>query len=71
MALKMKYFVLKPKAKGPQDAHAIASQAAMEIYAVAIRGTDPKLADELTRWAARERKRAAKAESKPVFRRAE
>ncbi len=40
MALEMKYFVLKPKAKGKNDLYARASQEAMIRYADIIKGLE-------------------------------
>jgi hypothetical protein len=54
MGLKMKYFVLKPKAKFRTDAYALASQCAMREYAKVIREDDSELADSLEEWAAQE-----------------
>lgn len=51
MALEIKYFVLKPKGT---DDYAIASREAMKAYAVAIRDTDPELAEQLRNWAGEE-----------------
>ena len=48
----MKYFILKPKG---QDAYASASRAAMLRYADGIRDTNQTLADELRKWAKREK----------------
>jgi len=49
--LEMKYFVLKPRG---DDRHAVASRAAMRMYARSIRTADPELARELREWANRE-----------------
>jgi hypothetical protein len=54
MALEMKYFVLKPKAKKPDDHFAAASQDAMNAYADSIQEFDSALASELRMWANRE-----------------
>lgn len=53
MALKMKYFVLKPKAKARMDLYARASQRALHAYANIIASLDPKMASELHNWAQR------------------
>ena len=50
MSLKMKYFVLKPRAKDAKDAYAVASQRAMMAYANSIEFSDPELANELKVW---------------------
>ena len=47
MALKMKYFVLKPKGKDP---YAKASRAAMRTYADSIEEENKQLAKELRKW---------------------
>lgn len=60
MALKMKYFVLKPRSETSDDAYATASRAAMRVYADAIQKTDPELAIELREWATREVVRTVK-----------
>ena len=60
MALKMKYFVLKPRSKGPGDPYAHASRWAMKAYADAIELHDPELARELQEWRMDETKRANK-----------
>lgn len=49
--LEMKYFVLKPKGKGPYH-HA--SRAAMYAYADAIEEENPELAKDLKQWAGKE-----------------
>jgi hypothetical protein len=55
--LKMKYFVLKPKAKDGYDMFARASQDAMLAYSERIRTTDPLFADQLLVWAETEKDR--------------
>jgi hypothetical protein len=55
MALEMKYFVLKPRAKSGDDAYAIASQHAMTAFARAVSDHDPDLADSILAWAHKER----------------
>jgi hypothetical protein len=52
--LKMKYFVLNPKAKDGYDMFARASQDAMLAYSERIRTTDPLLANQLLVWAEKE-----------------
>lgn len=52
--LKCKYFVLNPKSKTPEDAHASASRAAILEYAMCIVGSDPILANNLIEWAEKE-----------------
>jgi len=47
----LKYYVLKPKGSDP---YAAASRAAMRQFAVSIEPVNPKLAEELFRWAAQE-----------------
>ena len=59
--LKMKYFVLKPKGT---DAYALASRAAMRMYAVQIREENPELALSLDEWAMNEAIRAEEKEAK-------
>ena len=54
MALEMKYFLLKPKAKQAFDAHARASQKAMLAYAKEIEATDEEFARDLRTWAREE-----------------
>jgi len=54
MALEMKYFILKPRAKSKDDPHAFASHAAMFAFADAIEDADASLANDLRRWAGRE-----------------
>ena len=49
--LEMKYFVLKPKGRGP---YAIASREAMRTYAEEIKKENPKLARDLNKWAMQE-----------------
>lgn len=53
--LKMKYFVLKPKAKHRKDKFASASQTAMLSFANMIEDTDSELAESLKEWALKER----------------
>ncbi len=55
MALEMKFFVLKPKAKSRNDLFAEASVRAMLAYATTIETVDVELADGLREWASRER----------------
>lgn len=50
--LLLKYFVLKPKGYGW---HAHASRMAMLAYADAVRGHEPEFAEELRKWAEKER----------------
>lgn len=54
MALEMKYFILKPKAKTRNDPFAKASQMAMDAYANAIEDTDSKFAEQLREWVEKE-----------------
>jgi len=54
MSLEMKYFVLKPRSKSPDDPYAIASREAMRTYALTIHETDPELCQELLKWIDRE-----------------
>lgn len=49
--LRMKYFVLRPKAKSKDDVHAKASQHAMLVYTVHIREVNPDFASEVEAWA--------------------
>ncbi len=53
MALEIKYFVLKPKAKSKTDAYAYASQQAMLTYAQIIKTetNDWEFAQKLRAWA--------------------
>ena len=57
MALEMKYFVLKPRAKDQHDPYASAAQEAMYRYAVMIESEDRELADDLKFWAMAEKVR--------------
>ena len=50
MSLKMKYFILKPKSKTPDDPYAHASRQAMKAYADAIEAENPNLAQDLRLW---------------------
>jgi len=59
MALEMKYFILKPRAKSKDDQYAIASQEAMLRYADVILSYDPVLSKNLTEWAEKEETRQA------------
>ena len=54
MALEMKYFVLKPRAKARDDLFATASQDAMIRYAEIIEPINSELAEDLAIWARRE-----------------
>ncbi len=54
MSLEIKYFVLKPKSKTVNDAYAIASRAAMELYSTIIAKENPELAKSLHEWVVRE-----------------
>lgn len=54
MSLKMRYFVLKPRAKSKTDLYANASQSAMHAYADIIEEVNPKLATDLRKWASHE-----------------
>ena len=49
--LEMKYFVLNPKSKVAGDPYAKASRKAMRAYAMMIKGENPRLADDLIKWA--------------------
>ena len=51
MKLEMKYFVLKPRAKGCHDMLARASQEAMRTYAREISLIDMEFASALLGWA--------------------
>ena len=55
--LELKYFVLKPRSKQKDDAHARASRLAMCAYGNAIRHHDPELAQQIIDWAGREERR--------------
>ncbi len=48
--LKLKYFVLNPRAKTFDDLYAHASREALQAYAEAIEQTDPDLAQTLRIW---------------------
>jgi len=48
--LKMKYFVLNPKAKHKHDRYAEASREAMKAYARVIQKVNEPLAKELLLW---------------------
>ena len=52
--LKMKYFVLKPKAKTMNDDYAKASRKAMLTFASYIKEVNPTLAQDLEAWVAQE-----------------
>jgi hypothetical protein len=54
MSLKMKYFVLKPASKNPNDIYASASRIAMHAYANHISRKNPELAQDLKEWAHKE-----------------
>lgn len=54
MALKMKYFVLKPRSKSAGDPYAKASRMAMYVYSSWIQKYDPELAKELAEWSRKE-----------------
>ena len=60
MGLEMKYFVLKPKAKGPEDPYALASRMAMLEYARVIESHNPSLAWDLRQWVEAEIEEAVK-----------
>jgi len=53
MPLEVKYFVLKPRAKGAKDVFARASQLAMQEYGnyLRARSVEPELAGQLIAWA--------------------
>lgn len=51
MAIKLKYFVLKPASKFKGDPFAAASRKAMRAYANHIHKVDQGLADSLIKWA--------------------
>lgn len=57
MSLKMKYFVLNPKAKVFGDRFARASRSALKAYASSIRDIDPELAKALYDWQLIEREK--------------
>lgn len=57
--LEMKYFVLKPRAKGKVDPYARAAQEAMLTYAAMIENDDESLAKDLREWANKEGVRQA------------
>jgi len=46
--LEMKYFVLNPNSKDSH--HALASRAAIRVYAMSITAINENLADDLKRW---------------------
>lgn len=50
----MKYFVLKPGSKHPNDPYARASRAALLAYSKEIENTDYDLANALFEWVAKE-----------------
>ena len=52
--LKMKYFVIKPRNKTPDDIYAAASRRAMRAYANHIEDHNPHFADDLRKWATEE-----------------
>ena len=63
MALEMKYFILKPKAKKPYDHFATASRKAMMTFAMYIKNYDPELAQSLVDWVKREEDKQARMET--------
>lgn len=65
--MKLKYFVLKPKAKHFRDNYALASQVAMHAYAEAIRFEDPVLANDLHAWASQEDANQRALQTDPKF----
>ncbi|MBU2177605.1 MAG: hypothetical protein KJ556_21140 [Gammaproteobacteria bacterium] len=52
--LEMKYFVLKPRSKDPDDPYAYASRQAMLRYSYIIRPFNALLADQLLVWVKKE-----------------
>jgi len=64
-AIKLKYFVLKPRAKDRHDVYATASQDAMKAYAESIRSHDPEFAKALNSWAQKEQNMQIKRSSTP------
>ncbi len=52
--LRMKYFVVKPRSKDPDDSYAHASREAMKAYAKAIESVHPDFAQEILNWRAAE-----------------
>ena len=58
--MRMKYFVLEPKAKQPNDISAKASCAALRAYAEVIKSSDPELASVIMRWVEQEELEAQK-----------
>ena len=54
-SLELKYFVLKPKAKGNDDMWARASQEAIKTFSDYIRASEPLFADQLLFWAEKEK----------------
>jgi hypothetical protein len=50
MSLNLKYFVLKPKSKYPDDPYAHASRCALLTFAIHIDKTNPDMARELRIW---------------------
>ena len=66
MALEMKYFVLKPESKHQLDYfdyYALASRAAMRVYANVIDAVDKNLSDSLIKWVEREEEKVLKIDS--------
>jgi len=55
--LEMKYFVLKPRARGNNDHYAHASREAIKAYAETIESIDPELARDVRAWRIAERNR--------------
>jgi hypothetical protein len=54
MAIQLKYFVLRPRAKSKEDMFALASQEAMLTFATKIETHDPEMAKQLPSWSERE-----------------
>jgi hypothetical protein len=50
----IKYFVIDPRSKERNDAHAYASREAMRTYAECIKEKNPELAHDLLVWADKE-----------------
>ena len=63
--LKMKYFVLNPKAKTPDDIYARASRDAMQTYAEIIHDTNLELFNDLLKWVKEEARLSAMAGKVP------
>ena len=56
----MKYFVLKPESKNPDDMYAKASRMAMKAYASVVAFNNPDLATNMNLWVLKESEKCEK-----------